>query len=132
MPDFGGAYGWRKANGDNASAGGNHADTSGWYDDIGISQSLQESFAAWQTEFESAGMHSRDFADFDWVDYHRRGFALTVLLKEEELGEQATIIYDKAFEDPCHHDAERREILVGGGVRILPSRERLAKENALN
>lgn len=128
MPDFGGAYGWRKDNSDNVGVGGNHADTVGWYDDNGISQSLHESFAAWQTEFESAGMRSRNFADFDWVDYHSRGIALAVLLKEE-LGEHATIIYEKAFEDPCHHDAERREILVGGGVRILSSRESLNPEN---
>ncbi|MBL8420175.1 MAG: hypothetical protein JNK92_06010 [Dechloromonas sp.] len=65
MPDFGGAYGWRKDNNDNAGVGGSHADTSGWYDDIGISQSLHERFAAWQSEFECAGVHSRDFADFD-------------------------------------------------------------------
>ena len=63
MPDFGGAYGWRKDNIDNAGVGGSHADTSGWYDDIGISVSLHERFAAWQGEFESAGRSSRDFAD---------------------------------------------------------------------
>lgn len=121
MPDFGGAYGWRKDNIDNTGVGGSHADTSGWCDDIGISVSLHERFAAWQAEFESAGMSSRDFADFDWVEFHHRGILLSHQLKAE-LGEQAVIIYEKAFEDPCHHDAERREILAGGGVRILPSR----------
>jgi len=126
MPDFGGAYGWRKGNNDNAGVGSNHADTVGWYDKTGISQSLHEQFAAWQSEFESAGMANREFADFDWVDYHRRGILLSHLLKAE-LGEQAVIIYEKAFEDPCHHDAERREILTGGDIRILPRRDMQTK-----
>lgn len=121
MPDFGGAYGWHKDNNDHAGVGGNHADTGGWHNEIGISNSLHEQFAAWQSEFESAGMGSREFVDFDWVDYHRRGISLSHRLKAE-LGGQAVVIYEKAYEDPCHHDAERREILASGGVKILPGR----------
>jgi hypothetical protein len=71
-------------------------------------------------------MRSRDFANFDWVDYHRRGISLSHQLKEE-LGERVVVIYEKAFEDPRHHDAERREILADGTVLIMPSRDRLAK-----
>jgi hypothetical protein len=124
MPDFGGTYGWESSDDRPASAGvgGSHADVCAWSGVIGISQSLHDQFAAWQTEFECAGMHSRDFADFDWEDYHHRGISLAHRLKEE-LGDQAVIIYEKAHEDPCHHDAERREILVGGQVKILPRRE---------
>lgn len=124
MPDFGGAYGWKShdARPADGGVGANHADVCGWYGDIPISQALHEQFADWQTEFESAGSHDKDFADFDWVDYHRRGISLSHQLKAE-LGEQAIIIYEKAYEDPCHHDAERREILADGQVQILPRRE---------
>jgi len=123
MPDFGGAYGWRKDTNDNRGVGGNHADTQGWHDEIAISLSLHESLAAWQDEYECAGISSRDFANFDWVDYHRRGISLSKQLKKE-VGEQAFVIYEKAFEDPCHHDAERREILADGTQLIMLSRHR--------
>lgn len=120
MPDFGGAYGWRKDNIDNAGVGGNHADAMGWCDDIGISLSLHEQFAVWQNEFENAACQGQDFAGFDWLDYHHRGIRLSHLLKAE-LGERAIVIYEKAFEDPCRRDAERRVILGDGTVHILPT-----------
>lgn len=123
MPDFGGAYGWRKDTNDNSGVGGNHAGFLGWHDEIDISLALHKKFAAWQGEYECAGMSSKDFATFDWVDYHRRGISLSHQLKAE-LGEQAIVIYEKAFEDPCHHDAERREILADGSTLIMPSRDR--------
>lgn len=126
MPDCGGAYGWRKDNNDDGGVGGNHADICGWHHEIQISQSLHEQFASWQMEFESESISSTDFADFDWGDYHRRGILLSHQLKAE-LGDRAIVIYEKAFEDPCHHDAERREILAGGAVLIMPSRGRLPK-----
>jgi hypothetical protein len=126
MPYFGGAYGWRKTI-DRvgwAGVGSNHADTHGWYATPSISDDLQQQFASWQSEFESIGWKDEaEIAQFDWVRYHHLGILLSHRLKDE-LGEQAIILYEKAYEDPCHHDAERREILTGGLVRILLSRKR--------
>ena len=42
-------------------------------------------------------------------------------LLKAELGERAIVIYEKAFEDPCRRDAERRVILGDGTVHILPT-----------
>lgn len=123
MPDFGGAYGWVRDDIDQPSVGSCHADDSGWYAEPRVSDSLHKQFAEWQSEFEDFGRLSREEAKyFDWVDYHRRGIALAHRLKAE-LGDKAIVIYEKAFEDPCHHDAERREILLNSHVRKLPAKK---------
>ena len=125
MPDYAGTYGWVKDSDrpEWSGVGGSHADTCGWSHQLRISDELHQKFVAWQIEFESANLSTEDNRKaFDWVDYHRRGIELTKRLKAE-VGSKAIVIYEKAYEDPCHQDAERREILEGGTVHILPTRE---------
>jgi len=111
MPDYGGAYGWINREGTDA-LGPNHADTSGWGGDHPISEELQESFAAWQTEFERAQNDwEAGIALLDWPRFHERGMALARRLKAE-LGDAARIYYEKPVEDPNQRVNERVEILA--------------------
>lgn len=115
MPDYGGAYGWINREGTDA-LGPNHADTCGWGGDHPISDELQAAFAAWQTEFECAPMdHEAGIAILDWVRYHARGIALTNRLKAE-LGDAASVYYEKPVEDPNQRLHERVEVLLDGSV----------------
>ena len=126
MPDVGGRYAWQNSSEEApwSLLGRNCADESGWYAAPPISENLHQAFARWQAEFEQLGWCTKvELEWFDWVDYHSRGIVLAHRLKNE-FGDAAVVIYEKASEDPCHRDAERREILPNGQVRILPSRKR--------
>jgi len=126
MPDFGGAYAWLKQEDVPLSAGvGGNVDG---YDVSGAGQRLPESLIrdleTWQASFESFDDNQEHgWLAFDWVDFHRRGIALAIRAKQS-VGDTATVIYEKAFEDPCHHDAEQREVFADSTIKILPSKWR--------
>lgn len=116
MADYGGAYAWRKNEHSSApGVGGNIACTSGWGFELPISDSLHLAFVQWQQRFEVLRSDT-EINDFDWPTYHQEGIKLCRQLKRE-LGDAVIILYEKAFEDPCHRDAERREILADGTTR---------------
>lgn len=82
MADYGGAYGWHKDDEGRPSVGACHADRYGWYGEPSISDELHQQFAAWQLEFEkTCHLDKNAFADFDWVDFNRRGIMLCHKLK---------------------------------------------------
>lgn len=131
MLDYGQAYGWRQPSDAPpwAGVGSNIAGPGGWGADLPISSDLENAFIKWQGEFESHAWHeSADkagYANFDWMNFHARGLALTIRLKAE-LGDAAVVIYEKPFEDPNRNEHERTEILAGGQLRLLPSRSEIA------
>lgn len=131
MPDYGQAYGWRQPSDAPpwAGVGGNIAGFGGWGADLPISNDLDNAFIEWQSEFESYAWHASadkaGFADFDWTHFHTRGLALASRLKAE-LGDAAVVIYEKPFEDPNRNEHERTEILAGGKLRLLTSRNEIA------
>ena len=133
MPDHGGAYAWLRA--DDVppwyGVGGNIAGFGGWGGDQPISDDLEEAFITWQSEFESYAWVETEspagsrYSRFDWASFHARGLELVTRLKAE-LGDSATVIYEKPCEDIGCDVNERTEVLAGGGLKPLPSRKELA------
>lgn len=86
---------------------------------------------SWQGEFESYAwvetdsLAGRRYSRFDWPSFHARGIELAIRLKAE-LGERATVIYEKPYEDNGREVGERTEVLAGGELKPLPSRKELA------
>lgn len=128
MPDCGGAYAWRKDRGLHPAAGVgvNSAGFGGWGGEYTISELLQQDFADWQSEFESAHWHEdqKGRLPIAWNDYHLRGLDLARRLKVE-LGEDICVVYEKPTEDPDCDADERREVLLNGNLVPLPSRRDL-------
>jgi hypothetical protein len=130
MPDFGGAYAWLKPEGVPLHEGvGGNVDGSnlGISESKALSKNLISDIENWQAEFESFDDNQKyGWLAFDWPDFHRRGITLTARIKDV-VGNAAIVIYEKAFEDPCHHDAEQREVFAEGTYKILPSKWRQQK-----
>lgn len=126
MPDYGGAYGWIIRDGDEThGVGPNHADTTGWYGDHPISDELQRDFREWQIRFEREVApwrqgHPLYDLSFNWAWFHARGLELCRRLKQE-LGDVVRIVYIKASEDPDSDVEHRREILLDGSLKLLPT-----------
>ncbi len=98
MADFGnGPYAWRRGPEESRPrTGGNIADAvRGFQAHYGISQGLQEKFAAWVTQFERDYEHT----EFDWARWNEQGVALARRLKGE-VGERFLVEYHYPCEDP--------------------------------
>lgn len=126
LPEHGGAYGWIIRDGDEThGVGPNHADTTGWDGDHPISDELHRDFREWQIRFEREVApwrqgHPLFDLSFDWTWFHARGLELCRRLKQE-LGDAVRIVYIKPSEDPDFKVDQRREILLDGSLRSLPT-----------
>lgn len=119
MPDFGmSPWGWRKPVDDMTSAvGGNIADAvGGWWGEHPISAGLVGQFGVWARWFECF----YDMPVFEWEAFHKIGCALAARLKRE-VGDQARVVYSKAFEDPNHAREENIEMHADGCRTVLPA-----------
>ena len=87
-----------------------------------MSEGLWRKFADWAIAFDRTQFYSHEFdaSDWDWLEFHARGFQLTQWLKEE-VGEAYRVVYCKPCEDPNHRIGERAEILSDGVLVPLPS-----------
>lgn len=119
MADFGGAYAWHSGPGNLARSVGCCIGNSlvEWE---GIPEPLRKELEQWQDDFHSADRHA--FEGFDWEDFNRRGIEFAARLKDR-VADRMMVIYEKAWEDPNCFILERREVLLGGGLRPLPSRK---------
>ncbi len=118
MADFGmGPWGWRKPVDNMTSAvGGNIAEAvGGWSGEHPISAGLVGRFSVWARWFECF----YDTPEFEWGAFHKIGCALAGELKRE-VGDQARVIYSKAFEDPNHAQDENIEMHADGSHTVLP------------
>ncbi len=122
MPDFGwGPYGWIKdADDETCEVGANFADAMcGFkFSEYRVSAELERDFAQWVGWFDSGCRSRDDRPTFDWPEFHRQGLALTIRLKAE-IGDQARVMYDKAFEDPTADPTQRVEVLADGSLRTI-------------
>ncbi|WP_326499218.1 hypothetical protein [Methylomicrobium sp. Wu6] len=125
LPEFGGAYGWIKRNGDEGNGVGPCIGySSGWYGDHPVSQELQDHFSEWQMKFEREVSVWGNEEAFDWSTFHEVGLELCVRLKQE-IGYAARIIYQKAGEDPNCDVENRLEVLEDGNYLVIKRRREL-------
>lgn len=124
MPDIGCApYAWINRTGNISwGIGGNIADETGWYLEVGIPAPLHQALAAWAQRFDwysFGGRGPEDWREFPWVSFHREGLQLARQVKYC-LGSAFTVIYEKPWEDPSRRALERREIMDSGRLLLRP------------
>ena len=105
MADFGfGPYAWLKDVCDKSDyVGINIANLKTGMTILKISKKLEAGFARWINEFERNAL---DNPDFPWSSFNKEGVFLSGRLKEE-IGNAASVVYVKPFEDPNHEMAEK-------------------------
>lgn len=123
MVDYGNApFLWLVERPDEAGVGGNLCDGTDWDESFPMSEGLWRKFADWAIEFDRTSFYWDDFDadDWDWTAFHTRGLQLSRWLKDE-VGRAYRVVYVKPCEDPNHRIDERREVLAGGRLALLPS-----------
>lgn len=113
-------WAWVKDAGDETRfVGGEVADSYGWHGIPSISQDLEQDFINWYSEYGRVECGYVDESlEFNWDDFHERGFGLARRLKTE-LGSQAVVIYRKPCEDPSTQPEDAFEIDGDGTVRAI-------------
>ncbi|MFM2007088.1 MAG: hypothetical protein RLZZ09_2743 [Pseudomonadota bacterium] len=89
-----------------------------WCGEVPLPPELIRQCHDWSSEFSWAPLDENLHSQLDWVDFHRRGKALAVAIKNV-LGPDVRVIYEKPFEDPSHKCDTRVEILSDGSCRPL-------------
>lgn len=126
MPDYGGAFDWvhtADPTSDYTYLGGGPQITEVWDEVHRMYETLEGELQRWQGDFERADLFNEESAAaFDWARFHRDGLALARRVRAM-LGPQFRVVYEKPGEDPDCAVDERREGMLDGGLRALPSRD---------